>query len=948
MTFSLQQLAGRLALPCSLLLAPVLAAAPVPEKLADGVLIKRDGLIQKIEVRTESIIRVAFAADRKAFDKTGFMLVPRSGPLPDWRLETDDKFATIKTARLQVRVDLASGDARFFDAASREILAEAPGSRFLQPADVQGEKTWHVRQAWLSTPDEALYGLGNNQLGALNLKGYDLDLWQHNGTAIVPFLVSSRGYGLLWDNSSYSRFGDLRTTGNIPPDQLFDRDGKPGGLSAEYFADPDFGHTAKKQVDAKIDILTANGAPKPNAAINAALPETGPFSVRWEGSFVSKETGVHTLETFSNCGIKVWVDGKPVMDHWRQGWLPWFEVAHLPLEAGRHYRLKIEWSSDDGSMPTMQFRWKTPSHDTATSLWSEVGDGIDYYFVYGPDLDKVIAGYRQLTGAAPMMPAWAFGLWQSRQRYETAQQSLDVVHEFRRRGIPFDNIVQDWRYWPEGKWGSHQFDAARFPDPDAWIRGIHAAHAHLMISVWGKFYPGTPNFEAMHRGGFLFERNLQEGTKDWLDEPYTFYDAFSAAGGKLFWSQIEQQLFRRGIDAWWMDATEPDLRPTPTLDGQRDYTNPTALGSGARMLNAYPLYNSATIYDGQRAAAPNQRVFNLTRSAFAGQQRYAGANWSGDTSSTWTAFRKQIAAGLNFSLSGLPYWTMDIGGFSVPRRFNQRNPKPEDVAEWRELNTRWFQFGTFVPLLRVHGEFPYREMWEFGDAASPAYQTQLKFDRLRYRLLPYIYSVAGAVTHESATFLRPLVMDFRNDAPARDIKDEFLFGPALLVCPVTTYQARSRSVYLPAADWYDFWTGTRINGGKTMDAPAPFETVPLYVRAGSIVPFGPELQYVQEKPADPITLSVYAGQDGTFSLYEDDGLSYAYEKGASTRIELHWRDAARTLSIGARQGSFPGMLAKRTFHVVVIDPQHPVGFAFEMPTGQTVFYTGDAIDVKAP
>ncbi|HTL66326.1 MAG TPA: TIM-barrel domain-containing protein [Lacunisphaera sp.] len=930
-----------------LLLASTLAAAPKLEKLADGIVIDRDGLSQKVEVRTDSIVRVAFAADRKTFDQTGFMLVPRAGAVPAWQLETGDKFATIKTARLQVRVDLATGDASFLDAAGHEVLAEAPGSRFLQPAEVQGEKTWHVRQAWLSTPDEALYGLGNNQLGALNLKGYDLDLWQHNGTAVVPFLVSSRGYGILWDNSSFSRFGDLRTTENIPPGQLFDQDGRPGGLSAEYFADADFTHSVAKQVDAKIDILTANGTAKPNPAINAALPETGPFSVRWQGSFVSSEAGVHTLEAFSNSGIKVWVDDRLVMDHWRQGWLPWFEVAHLPLEAGRHYRIKIEWSADDG-MPTMQFRWKTPAHDTATSLWSEVGDGIDYYYVYGPDLAKVIAGYRQLTGAAPLMPAWAFGLWQSRQRYETAQQSLDVVHEFRRRGIPFDNIVQDWRYWPEGKWGSHQFDPTRFPDPDAWIRAIHAAHAHLMISVWGKFYPGTANFEAMHQGGYLFERNLKEGTKDWLDEPYTFYDAFNAAGGKLFWSQIEAQLFRRGIDAWWMDATEPDLRPTPTLDGQRDYTNPTALGSGARMLNAYPLYNSATIYEGQRAAAPGQRVLNLTRSAFAGQQRYAGANWSGDTSSTWTAFRKQIAAGLGFSLSGLPYWTMDIGGFSVPHRFNQKNPKPADVAEWRELNTRWFQFGTFVPLLRVHGEFPFREMWQFGGDADPAYQTQLKFDRLRYRLLPYVYSVAGAVTRDGATFLRPLVMDFRDDATAREAKDEFLFGPAFLVNPVTAYQQRSRPVYLPAAGWYDFWTGAFNEGGRTIDAAAPFDSLPLYVRAGSIVPFGPELQYAQEKPADPITLFVYAGADGSFSLYEDDGVSYAYEKGASARIELQWHDAARMLSIGAREGSFAGMPAKRTFHVVVIDPKNPVGFNFEMPAGRTVQYDGAAVELAIP
>ncbi|HMD59892.1 MAG TPA: TIM-barrel domain-containing protein, partial [Opitutaceae bacterium] len=563
------------------------------------------------------------------------------------------------------------------------------------------------------------------------------------------------------------------------------------------------------------------------------------------------------------------------------------------------------------------------------SLWSEAGDGTDYYFVYGPRLDGVVSAYRRLTGTAPMMPAWAFGLWQSRERYETAQQSLDVVKDFRRRAIPFDNIVQDWRYWPEGTWGSHDFDAARFPDPDGWIRAIHGLHAHVMISVWGKFTPGTRNFEEMRTRGFLYERNLKEGTRDWLDAPYTFYDAFNPGARKLLWEQMDGQLFRRGIDAWWMDATEPDLRPTPTLDGQRDYVNPTALGSGARVLNAYPLMNSAAVYEGQRSAAPDQRVFILTRSGFAGEQRYGAAVWSGDSSSTWTAMRKQITAGLGFCLSGLPYWTMDSGGFSVPARFAAPDAGTEDVAEWRELNARWFEFAAFVPMLRVHGQFPYREMWQFGGESSPAFKAELKYDRLRYRLLPYIYSLAGAVTHEDATMMRALVMDFAEDPGARDVRDEYMFGPALLVNPVTEYRARSRSVYLPGTGgWYDFQTGAALNGGRAVEAAAPLDSIPVFVRAGSIVPVGPELQYTGEKPADPLTLYVYAGVDGAFTLYEDDGLTYGYERGAFSRIPIRWNESARTLSIGARAGSFPGMLAERTFDVVMVSPERPVGFSF--------------------
>jgi alpha-D-xyloside xylohydrolase len=356
--------------------------------------------------------------------------------------------------------------------------------------------------------------------------------------------------------------------------------------------------------------------------------------------------------------------------------------------------------------------------------------------------------------------------------------------------------------------------------------------------------------------------------------------------------------------------------------------------------------NSAAIYEGQRATAPDQRVFILTRSGFAGQQRYAAATWSGDSSSTWTSMRKQIPAGLGFSLSGLPYWTMDAGGFSVPARFSAKDARPADVEEWRELNTRWFEFGTFVPLLRAHGEFPYREMWEFGGENSPAYQAQLKHDRLRYRLLPYVYSLAGAVTHENGTIMRALVMDFTDDAKARNISDQYLFGPALLVNPVTTYQARSRSVYLPGTGgWFDFSTGAALKGGQTIEAAAPYDSIPLYVRAGSIIPFGPDLQYTQEKPADPITVYVYAGADGAFTLYEDDGLTYGYEHGASARIPIRWNDATQTLTFGARSGSFPGMLAERTFGIVLVSGKKPVGFFSNPKPDHTVHYHGEATGV---
>jgi alpha-D-xyloside xylohydrolase len=816
------------------------------------------------------------------------------------------------------------------------------------PAEVQGEKAFHARQEWDENEDESLYGLGQHQLGLMDVKGYDLELWQHNATAVVPFLVSSRGYGILWDNPSYTRFGDLREWAPIPAEQLLDVAGRPGGLTGSYHAGAGFETVVATRTDPGIDIEVPGGTKQPNLRIHPSLPPEGETSVRWEGAVEARESGDHLLQLYSNGGIRMWVDGRLVADHWRQGWLPWKDVARVPLEKGRRHRLKIEWSKDQG-METVRLRWKTPALHRSTSLWSEVAHGVDYWLVYGPSLDRVTAGYRRLTGEAPMMPRWAFGLWQSRQRYETQAQSLDVVDGFRSRRIPFDNIVQDWFYWPETEWGSHRFDPQRFPDPDGWIRAVHERNARLMISVWPKFYPGTGNFEAMRAGGFLYESTLRSGFKDWVSPgyPYAFFDAFSPGARQLFWEQVERDLFRRGVDAWWMDASEPDLvQPMPELDLQRAAMHPTAMGTGASVLNAYSLVNSQGVYEGQRAKAPDQRVLVLTRSAYAGQQRYAAATWSGDVTSTWTALRQQVAGGLGFSLSGIPYWTVDVGGFSVPGRFSRKDPRPEDAEEWRELNTRWFQYGAFLPLTRVHGEAPKREMWEMGGESHPAYQAHVKFDRLRYRMLPYVYSLAGGVTHESGTFLRPLVMDFPGDAAARRVADQYLFGPAFLVSPVTERLARRRKVVLPRASWYDFWTGAMVAGGQAIDAPAPYDAMPVHVRAGSIVPFGPELQWTGEKPADPVTLFVYAGADGAFTLYEDDGLTYGYEKGAFSRIPLRWNDATATLTIGKREGSFPGMLASRTFEVVRVGKAKPVGFSFAPKPDRTVRYDGAAVAVR--
>lgn len=921
------------------------SAATAPEKLADGVVFTFPDHVLKVQVRAPGIVRVAAAPDRAFFDRESRIVIPHRGPAAAWKLLGDADTAIVQTDQLQVRIQRSTGRIQFCNATGAVVLAERGDGRSLTPAELLGQKVLQVRQRWEPAADESLYGLGQNQTGLLDLKGRDLDFWQRNTEVFVPFLVSSRGYGILWDNTSRTRFGDLRDPALLPAALLHDATGKAGGLTGTYYADAAFSKPVATRVDSRIDFVTPKGADATNEPLHPALPG-GDVSVRWEGFLEAPESGRYTFQTYSDGGVRLWVDDRQVMNHWRQDWLPGDEFAQVDLQAGHRHRLRVEWVKDQKAHVFRLFL-KTPSHDDSISLWSEAADGLDYTFVYGPEVDRVIAGYRELTGAATMMPRWAYGLWQSRQRYETAQQLTDVVKGFRQRDIPFDVIVQDWFYWPRDGWGSHQFEASRFPDPEGWLKELHDdLHTRLMISVWGKFYPGTANFDELNKAGFLYQPNLRDGIKDWLGFPFTFYDAYQPEARRIFWSQVDRALFKKGVDAWWLDATEPDLLPTPDLDGQRVHIQPAANNRGIYLLNAYALEQSRAVFEGQRASAPDQRVYILTRSGFAGQQRYAAATWSGDITSTWTAMRKQITAGLGFSISGVPYWTMDIGGFSVPARFSaQEGMTAENAEEWREMNTRWFQFGAFVPILRVHGEFPNREMWEFGGESSPAYQAMLKADRLRYRLLPYIYSLAGSVHLRGDTLMRPLVMDFRDDSIARASTDEYLFGPAFLVSPVTTYRARERSVYLPAGDWYDFWTGRHVAGRQSITAPAPYDAIPVHVRAGSLVPFGPELRHTGEKPADPVTIVVYAGADGHFNLYEDDGLTNAYEKGAYAQIPLSWDDAKGTLTIGKREGEFPGMLKERTFHVVLVDRSHAVPFSFELKPDKTVKYQGAAVGV---
>jgi alpha-D-xyloside xylohydrolase len=917
------------------------------EKQADGVVIQlkkaksTDAGLVKIQVCAEDIFRVMAAPEKSFSPRPSLMVDKINWPAVKWSVKKEDGEIVISTATMTARVDKEKGNVAFYRADGKLILGEKEdNSKIFTSAEVMGEQTFHIQQLFDSPPDEAFYGLGQHQNNIMNYKGHDVDLWQYNIVAVVPFLVSSRNYGILWDNNSRTKFGDIRDFQSLSTLKLIDKDGVEDGLTAEYFTDADFQNLFTSRPESRIEHEFID--------VNDPFPDgfhRNVRSVRWSGEIEATQSGDHKFRLYCSGYTKMWLNGELVVDNWRQNWLPWTHLPTLDMEAGKRYPIKIEWVHSGGYIGLECLTPEDGVYQNSLSLYSEVGDQIDYYFIYGENLDQVIAGYRQITGVAPMMPKWAMGLWQCRERYQTQEQLLEVVKEFRQRRIPLDNIVQDWFYWPEDQWGSHDFDSTRYPDPVGMVNQLHNnLHTHIMISVWPKFYVGTEHYNQFKQKGWLYMRNVEKGQRDWVGPGYvsTFYDPYSEGARDLYWKQINEKLFSKRFDAWWLDSTEPDLQSNLSREETRLRIGPTALGTAARYLNTYSLMNAKGIYENQRQTSPNQRVFILTRSAFAGQQRYTAATWSGDVATRWYDLKAQISAGLNFSLSGIPYWTTDIGGFAVEPRF-ERNVKANDLEEWREFNTRWFQFGTFCPLFRVHGQFPYREMFNIAPEDHPAYRALLSYDQLRYRLMPYIYSLTGMVTQHGYTIMRALVMDFGRDSKVLNIGDQFMFGPALLVNPVTEYKARTRQVYLPAGSgWYGLKSGQYYSGGQTIEADAPYSDIPLFAREGSIIPFGPAMQYSDEKPADPIRLMVYTGANGRFTLYEDENANYNYEKGRFAEIHFEYDEAKHLLTIGARKGEFDGMLRERTFEIVWVKKGEKRALDFAAVPDVIVRYNGSA------
>jgi alpha-D-xyloside xylohydrolase len=914
---------------------PVNQPLPV-QRIQNGVQLNAAALNVKVQFYADDTVRVIKWLPGGTSEKSSLVVIQTNLPALDIHFQESAKTITLGSGKITLQLSKSDGAIQYLTTDNHVILKEQGGGIIVPVKIEHEEKAFSIQQNFKLTPDEGIYGLGQHQSGYMNYRGHTVKLVQANTEAVTPFLISTRGYGVLWDNYSKTIFAD-----------------------------------GKKKA----------------------------------------------------------------------------------------------------------------------SLWSEVADNIDYYFIHGKNLDDVIAGYRDLTGQAPMYGKWAYGYWQSKEHYANRNELLGIAQEYRKRQIPIDGLIQDWNYWGGNtNWSSMFFDETKYPNPKEMIDILHQQNFHLMISIWAGLGPATLIAKDMEQRGYLYSPVGWAG--------FRFYDAYNPAANDLYWQYVSQGLFSKGIDGWWMDSTEPDIVNALTKESEeyemkRVGTN--HLGSFARYLNTYSLLDTESVYAHQRQETDQKRVYILTRSTFAGQQRAAATTWSGDIGANWDVYRKQISAGINHCMAGIPYWTFDIGAFNIGSYEGVFSNGGKDPA-YQEFYTRMFQLGAFSPIFRAHGSETPREIWEFGDFSN----VLVKFDNLRYRLLPYIYSLAWRVTDDGYTIMRGLPMDFTSDKKTYAIDDQFMFGPAIMVCPVTEYmlhrppensilitpehfktkdgqpgltakyygdaefkklvheqvetninlfwytgwpdyitspkfsmrwegklipsetgtyrfhmksfgpkrvfldgkqltnnytsveaytvpvelqagkeydfafetansalgafraklfwktpeifarekmvepRQKTRLVYLPAENhWMDFWTGQTLPGGQTIVADAPIDKIPLLIKSGSIIPLGPFIQYAAEKPADPIELRIYPGADGSFTLYEDENDNYNYEKGIHATIAFHWDDANRRLTIEDRKGSFPGMLKERSFNIVIVGKDHGTGVESTGNPDKVILYQGE-------
>ncbi|RVT78322.1 DUF5110 domain-containing protein [Flavobacterium sufflavum] len=803
-------------------------AAQNYQKTALGVKSKLQSMDVEVQFYSPSIVRILKSPGGVAFKKES-LSVTKKPQVTKFTIQQKGDVLSLKSEKLKVDVNLKSGNISYYTVAGAALLSEAASGSKFTDFDDAGSKTYSINQLFTLDKDEAIYGLGQQQRGKLSLRNARINMVQGNVDDYVPYLVSTKGYGLFWDNYSPTVFED-----------------------------------------------------KPESA----------------------------------------------------------------------------------------------------SFKSEVGDCIDYYFMIGGNIDGSIAGMRELTGQAPMFPLWTFGYWQSKERYKSQNELVGVVSKYRELGVPLDGIIQDWQYWGNNyQWNAMEFLNPEFPNPKKMVDDIHNMNAHVIISIWSSFGPETKQFREMQPKGMLLNFGTwpQSGVESWppnRDYPSGVqpYDPYNPEAREIYWKHLDKGLFSVGIDGWWMDSSEPDhmdFKPS-------DFDIKTYLGSFRKVRNAFPLMTVGGVSEHQRAASADKRVFILTRSAFAGQQRYGANTWSGDVNSSWQSLRNQIPAGLNFSMSAIPYWNTDIGGFfagAYKRGWGDGTKNPS----FQELYVRWLQFGAFTPMMRSHGTDIPREIYNFGKKGETIYDAIAKTIDLRYSLLPYIYSASWDITNNQSTMMRALVMDF-NDKKVVDMNNEYLFGKSILVAPVvnaqytpetivksneetgwnkdndangakaqavTFTQAKSTKVYLPEGTaWYDFWTNEKINGGQEIEKATTIDEIPLYIKSGSIIPFGPKVQYATEKKWDNLEIRVYPGANGEFTLYEDENDNYNYEKGAYSTITFKWNEQTKTLTVGKRKGNFNGMIKNRTFNIVLVGKQKGTGMTSSTNFDKIISYDGKEKSVK--
>lgn len=750
-----------------------------------------DSIRYRVEFKSAGCVRILSYPEGDTLVTKRLVVDTEKPSFEDYkRKETNGEYI-FSTNELSVIFDKINASFSFKEASSGRLLLkekENRKARVFNRSEAGGEQCLEVTQRFVPTKDEAIYGLGQYQNGVMNYRGKSVLLLQANMDIVNPFLISTNGYGILWDNYSSTKFED----------------------------------------------------------------------------------------------------------------------------------------SDEGY-----------------SFVSEVGDASDYYFICGKNMDGVVSGYRELTGEVPMFGKWVYGFWQSKERYKSFSELKAVVKEYRRRGIPLDNIVQDWEYWGDKPhWNSLKFHPENFPHPRQVIDELHnQEHVHFMLSVWPGFGPETAIYQSLDSIGALFDEPTWAG--------YKVFDAYNPAARDLFWQHLKKGLYDKGVDAWWMDATEPSFRDGFTQLKQEEKTKSagkTYLGSFHRYLNTYSLELLKDFHQRLRAVDNERRAFILTRSAFASQQRYATAVWSGDVSASWENMHKQLVAGLNLSMSGIPYWTSDTGGFFVTER-DAKYPDGLKSNDYKELYSRWFQFSAFTPIFRAHGTNVPREVWQFGEEGTPFYDNQVEYIHLRYRLLPYIYSISHRVTADNYTMLRGLAMDFTEDSCTFDVDNAYMFGPSLLVRPVFRPHTTEKEVltYLPRHKgrfWYDFHTGEAHKGGTEQVQANQLNILPLYVKAGSILPLAEVKQYAMEYPDSELELRIYGGADASFLWYEDEGDSYRYEENIYSKVPMKWDDASRTLTLGVREGSYPGMPEQVKMNLKLYLPKSAT------PLYKECVYTGKEMKIK--